>query len=193
MPIKRGEETLGIVCVSAYRGEDRFFEQYARETGIPHGLLMEKALHLRPLCECDEERVRMLVKPLCAMLSILLGECDESVSSAEDDLYSRMLSHIHGNAYENEVTIDTISSACYCSKSTVSHIFKKHSGTSVNQYVTNLRMERAKKLLLGTDMSITDIAYSCGYTDSNYFIYAFGRANGIPPLRYRKSHKASAF
>ena len=123
------------------------------------------------------------------MLSIYLHKFSDGDCNADDDIYTHILSVIHANAFEKTLTIESIASSCYCSKSMVSHIFKKRTGVSVNQYILSLRMEKAEGLLLNTDKSVTDIAYSCGYTDSNYFIYAFSKWHAVPPLKYRKNHQ----
>jgi AraC-like DNA-binding protein len=102
------------------------------------------------------------------------------------DGINHILSIIHGNAFEPKLTINTIAKMCFCSSSMVSHLFKKKSGITVNRYITNLRMKKAEELLNTTNLSVTEVAYSCGYTDSNYFVYAFGKAHGVPPLKYKK-------
>jgi AraC-like DNA-binding protein len=54
------------------------------------------------------------------------------------------------------------------------------------QYVAHLRMTKAKELLLTTELSVTDIALSCGYPSVNLFIRGFKELHAVTPLQYRK-------
>ena len=70
----------------------------------------------------------------------------------------------------------------------LSRKFKQSTGIGLLTYIMNVRLDKAKELLTTTDEPITAIAYKCGYTDSNYFSYAFKKAEGISPLKYRKQN-----
>ena len=186
-PVKVADKLLCFVCVSGYKCDIGQIEQYAYKHKISKEELTRQTGALMPLCDADDTMIKTLVKPLCAMLSIYLSSESGEKESDEGDLYSHLLSVIHQNAHKSGVTIDSIAATCYCSKSMVSHLFKKRTGMSVNQYILKLRIERAEWLLLNTEMSVTDIAYATGYSDSNYFIYVFTKTHGISPLRYRKA------
>ena len=64
-------------------------------------------------------------------------------------------------------------------------LFKKAFGCIPTEYIANLRMQKARELLRGKTVSITDIALYCGYGDSNYFSRIFRKYNGITPSEYR--------
>jgi AraC-like DNA-binding protein len=66
-------------------------------------------------------------------------------------------------------------------------IFKKAFGVSLHQHVTNERINHAQRLLLTTDCSIADIAWSCGFNTISRFNSAFLKLNGCTPREYRKS------
>ena len=66
-------------------------------------------------------------------------------------------------------------------------IFKKAFGVSLHQHVTNERINHAQRMLLTTDCSIADIAWSCGFNTISRFNYAFLKLNGCTPREYRKS------
>jgi AraC-like DNA-binding protein len=66
-------------------------------------------------------------------------------------------------------------------------IFKKAFGVSLHQHVTNERINHAQRLLLTTDCSIADIAWSCGFNTISRFNSAFLKQNGCTPREYRKS------
>lgn len=66
------------------------------------------------------------------------------------------------------------------------HLFKKTTGTTINKYKNALRLSNAKKMLMSTDKSITDIAVESGFGDSSYFAKMFMKSEGISPSDYRK-------
>ena len=84
-----------------------------------------------------------------------------------------------------EINIRNIADACACSESTVSHLFKEYTNTSVKKYIINLRISQAEKLLVTSDIPITNIALLCGFANTNYFSTAFKKRNGINPTEYR--------
>ena len=65
-------------------------------------------------------------------------------------------------------------------------LFKKAFGCIPTEYIANLRMQKARELLRGKTVSITDIALYCGYGDSNYFSRIFRKYNGMTPSEYRE-------
>lgn len=72
------------------------------------------------------------------------------------------------------------------SKQRFSSLFKANMGKSPMQYVREIRLTTAARALLVTNDNVTDIAYQCGYEDTNYFIREFKEAFGFTPNQYRK-------
>jgi AraC family L-rhamnose operon transcriptional activator RhaR/AraC family L-rhamnose operon regulatory protein RhaS len=64
-------------------------------------------------------------------------------------------------------------------------------GIGINEYITYVRITNAEKILRETNLSVTQVADCCGYTDSNYFSTVFKHIKGIPPQRYRKQWNKS--
>lgn len=67
-----------------------------------------------------------------------------------------------------------------------SRLFKASSGLSVHQWVTDLRMDRAKALLLETCDPVAEIALCCGYTEQCHFTRTFTREIGVSPGAWRR-------
>ncbi|MEO1638406.1 MAG: GlxA family transcriptional regulator [Pseudomonadota bacterium] len=65
-------------------------------------------------------------------------------------------------------------------------IFGKHLNTSPKRYYMELRLERARKLLVQTEMSATDIAIACGFTSSGHFARVYRSAFGVTPMMQRR-------
>ena len=170
VPITYRDSYLGFVCVSGYKEEKTLvFESKERELK----------------CKIPEkEQVALLLCPLAAMLAVLFTE-HPLKSDTESDLYRHILSVIHAGIGD-KLTIEDIAKQCFCSTSAVSHTFRKRSGMTVQTYIRNLRMKRAEEFLLQTELSVMEIAFRCGFSDVNYFIYAFGKHKGTSPLQFRK-------
>ena len=68
-------------------------------------------------------------------------------------------------------------------------IFKELLGKSPFEYLIQTRIHHAAELLKNTDKSVSDIAYECGFHDSNYFSLQFKKATGLPPRDFAKRHR----
>ena len=73
------------------------------------------------------------------------------------------------------------------SKQRFSHLFKEQLGKAPMTYLKELRLTTAARKLLVTNDNISDIAYSVGYEDPNYFTREFKHAFGYTPNQYRKA------
>jgi len=65
--------------------------------------------------------------------------------------------------------------------------FQNATGCSPQEYLLNLRIHHAVELLQNSDQSISNIAFSCGFFDSNYFCRKFRQVMKVSPSRFRKS------
>jgi two-component system response regulator YesN len=77
------------------------------------------------------------------------------------------------------------------SPSYFSSIFRQKTGVTFVEYLTRLRMEKAKELLLCSDCSSTEIGYTVGYKDPHYFSSLFKKMYGCTPKEYRM-HRGEA-
>ncbi|NLD59732.1 MAG: response regulator transcription factor [Clostridiales bacterium] len=89
--------------------------------------------------------------------------------------------------YQNSgVTLNDVASHVCMSNSHFCTIFSQEVGVTFTEYLTNLRMSRAKELLRTTKLRSSDIAYAVGYNDPHYFSYLFKKHTGLTPRDYRK-------
>ena len=68
--------------------------------------------------------------------------------------------------------------------------FKKETGTSFVQYLTNVRLEKAKEMLKNSDAKTYEIAEKTGFSEPNYFSFTFRKNVGLSPSQYRSQHRA---
>ena len=89
--------------------------------------------------------------------------------------------------YMEAITTADVAAAAGFSPNYLSHKFREAAGVGVHEYLTFIRLQHAALELMSTDDSITEIAFRCGFSDSNYFKDAFKRKYGLTPRNYRKN------
>lgn len=85
-----------------------------------------------------------------------------------------------------EVTLSVLAEQFHLSAQYISQLFKNEIGVGFLSYLTNIRLEKAKKLLLSTSLSIAEVAERSGYRDYRVFTKVFKKSGGITPSQYRR-------
>ncbi len=98
------------------------------------------------------------------------------------------LRHIDMHFHEN-IRVHEMAARCNLSVSTFHAHFRQETGKSPAVYLGEVRIAAAKKRLLSTNESTEMVAWHCGFSSGAYFSYAFGKATGMSPVEYRKSHR----
>ena len=111
-----------------------------------------------------------------------------AVTGAKPTVSELVMQYISEN-YTERITVKDICEATGYSKSTVLSQFKRDYLITVNSYLNNMRLERAKKMLENNSISINEIALACGFSDQSYFSKVFSGKYGITPTDYRKDEK----
>lgn len=89
--------------------------------------------------------------------------------------------------FKEELTRESLASEVFMNPDYLSKLFKKNTGSSLMDYVTKVRIERAKELLERTVLTISEIAIETGYSNTAYFTKMFKKyTNGVTPREYRK-------
>jgi len=98
-----------------------------------------------------------------------------------------VLSYIRGN-YHSQITLDDMAKAAGMSPKYFCYFFREMTRKSPVEYLNLYRIERASRKLMNSDMTVTDIAYNCGFNDLSYFIKTFKSVKGMTPAKYRKTN-----
>lgn len=106
----------------------------------------------------------------------------------DNQLIQQVATYLYQN-YQNRLDLQETADRFHVSRSYLSKKFKAVTGFGFKEYILNLRIKNACLLLLKTQKSITEIAFACGFNDSNYFGDAFRRIKGISPNKYRKNQE----
>lgn len=165
----------------------RFTEAELRDSGIDI-LLNDIADTLERSHLACEIMVQSYIMRLFALL--LENYCSETAKSTESSgmltsSFEKAISAAKCNLY-NFTTADAAEAAnlsynYFCTN------FKSYYGISFSQYLESLRLREAERLLITTDMSITEIAMSMGFSGASHFIKKFRAAYGTTPLLFRAS------
>jgi two-component system response regulator YesN len=104
-----------------------------------------------------------------------------------DEHLQKCIEYISNN-YNDDLSIKRVASQVHLSHTYFSRLFKKELGVSFVEYVTNVRVKRAKWLLSNTNDSIESIAEQVGFNTPNYFSSIFKKNVGVSPSEYREQH-----
>ena len=85
-----------------------------------------------------------------------------------------------------EVSLSVLAEQFHLNAQYISQLFKNEIGVGFLAYLTNIRMEKAKKLLLSTSLSVGEVAEQAGYGDYRVFTKVFKKMEGITPSQYRR-------
>jgi AraC-like DNA-binding protein/mannose-6-phosphate isomerase-like protein (cupin superfamily) len=91
--------------------------------------------------------------------------------------------------YEDDFSIPQLCRACGLSRRQFFRVFKACTNQTPAQYQMSIRLRRAKELLLDSTMNITQVAFACGFKDSNHFSRSFKALTGISPRDHKKAHQ----
>lgn len=91
------------------------------------------------------------------------------------------------NTYHEPITIQSLSSQVYLSPNYLRSIFRDKTGMTIHDYLTRIRLKKAKEMLADPSLKVQDIAQKIGYESTSYFISLFVKNQGVTPNEYRKN------
>ena len=125
-----------------------------------------------------QAKLRLALETLIMQITDNMNDNYTSPLSAE--IISFITSH-----YTEKITLNDISQATFYSAAYCENEFKKTTGKSIINYLIDVRVNAAKKLLAESSMSCARIATAVGFEDANYFSRIFKKRTGYSPLKYR--------
>lgn len=93
-----------------------------------------------------------------------------------------------GEHYASEISMAELAEAYHISYSYFSKLFTKMTGQTFVEYLNSVRLSAAERLLITTEMNVTEIAYATGFSDLSYFTRRFTQKNQMSPRRYRETY-----
>lgn len=144
----------------------------------------------------DTEEIKVRIHSTEQMIQYMKDLFTEAMKlrdSLSQDKYSRLLEeaqkYVKQNYSSNEISLNMVASHVGISPSYFSTIFRQETGSTFTEYLTEIRMEKARELLRCTSKKTAEIAYDIGYKDAHYFSYIFKKNQGITPKEYRGDRK----
>ena len=107
-------------------------------------------------------------------------------SEKSGSLIEEAMRYIREN-YSRDISLDEVSQEVNISPYYFSKLFKDSTDQNFIEYLTNLRMEKARELLLTTESSMKEICVAVGYADPNYFSRIFKKNTGVTPTEYKEN------
>jgi two-component system response regulator YesN len=105
--------------------------------------------------------------------------------SQSNNIIDKAKSYINAN-FQKEISLDDVSREVDISPYYFSKIFKEETGENFIEYVTAIRIEKAKELLEQSNLSMKEICAQIGYADPNYFSRTFKKNVGLTPTEYKE-------
>ncbi len=127
---------------------------------------------------------------LCVYTLGVISDVGAAIGSGESKKIKKLVENCRGmidERFTEDIGVTELSEALCVSKNYLGQIFKRETGLTINEYLTQARLMWAKKLLSGTNLKIYEIAYRCGYSDCFYFSNIFKKHIGVSPSEYRDS------
>ena len=182
-PIHDNDSIVGFISVSGYRNKNysSYTDKCSKDFTIPPKELNKTILSLKSEIP-DKSYVDTLIVPLMRMLELAYSKLPDI---PKNNTIDKIIKYINRHYSEN-ITIEQICKVFACSRSYICHTFKKETGQTFHEYLINIRVRSAKFLLLHSDLSISETAFSVGFNDSNYFSNIFKKYVGSSPRAYRK-------
>lgn len=117
---------------------------------------------------------------------LIVDSNGESREKMEQKRVIRRVLTIIEERYQEDLGLQSIAEEVYLAPSYLSYLFKKEVGVSLIKYITMLRLNKAKELLLAGNMKVSDVALQVGYQNYSYFNMMFKNHVGMSPAQYRE-------
>ncbi|EDS78019.1 transcriptional regulator [Clostridium novyi A str. 4552] len=171
--IKKKDKNKKIILMSAY--DDFKFVQKALRIKVDDYLL-------KPI------RPQKIVSILNEFIKDTTRKIQEENTENCTEEFKEVIEYIDNN-FKNDITLKDVANCVNFSSSYLSKLFKKEMGINFNRYITKIRINKAKELLINSTISVNEIAFSVGYNEPNYFCKVFKKIVKMTPSEYRTKAK----
>lgn len=110
----------------------------------------------------------------------------ETTSNSSRSAVTKAMEHIRHNYADEKLSLETTASVVSVSPGYLSTLFKRESDVNFSDYLTSIRMEKAKELLKTTDLKTYEIAHATGFNNPHYFSISFKKYTGKTPSKFKQ-------
>ncbi len=192
VPVRTGDKLVGFLQTGQIfrkkptEAQFKRVEQQAGEWGVGAGRVeMKKAyFDTRVLSAREHEAAVKLLGIFAEHLSIISNQILVQQANAEPPVIARAKQFIHDHQHE-DLSLGAVSKAVHTSTFYFCKLFKKATGINFTDYLSRVRIEKAKQLLLNPNLRVSEIAYEVGFQSLTHFNRVFKKIVGQSPTRYR--------
>ena len=138
-----------------------------------------------------ENDALIIIQSFISILSSVVSNIGKVIPSHQesDEISSLtvMIGYIQKH-YTESTSIKELATVGKCCKTRCNDLFRKYLNMTPLNYMTEYRLDKSTDLLVNTTISITEIAYSCGFSGSSYYCEIFKKYYGLTPKQYRSAH-----
>lgn len=186
----------------------RIEEENIRSTMVRQYVVIDVCIVILSFCERissanrlqeEAEELQKMMQKIHSLSEIkkyvvrLLNEAIELRDAESGRRYSDLIAaakkEIENHYMTGEISLNTVAISVGMSPSYFSSIFSKEAGKTFVEYLTEVRIEKAKEFLMCSSMKTSEIGYEVGYKDPHYFSYIFKKVQGCSPKEYRARGK----
>ncbi len=135
----------------------------------------------------DEMKISIELATIWHLLVSSYNETNNPSKATISLQVRQILAYIRKN-YASQITLEQIAQQVGLARSTCCREFKKQMGCTLFEYILNVRLQEASRLLLTSNLSITEIALCCGFNNGSYFTKEFKKKTGFSPSVYRQKN-----
>jgi AraC-like DNA-binding protein/ligand-binding sensor protein len=194
VPVKLGNSTLGLLATGQVFTQTPSEDQFEKvmRTMKRMGVKVNRAearktfMGTRVIPRSQLTSASRLLAIFADHLSMKLNQLAVRRSNAEPVAITRAKEYITQNL-QNDMTLSDVAKAACTSTFYICKLFKRHTGMNFTEYVSRLRVEKAKELLANPNLRISEIAYEVGFQSLTHFNRIFRKLGGKAPTAYRES------
>lgn len=128
------------------------------------------------------------INELHRIIMLLINSILDSTAASSKVDINKVIEYIESN-YQKDIYLTEVAEKFHTSDKYLSSLFKDTIGIGFHEYLTSFRIERAKSLLIDTDLSVNQIGEMIGFTNYSTFFRLFKKYEGINPSQYRENYR----
>ena len=177
-------------CISAFGQKYKNLDPESPVVHLENGLLKKVSGYFDDAVEYFNKRPEFVNEKLNALTVLILSELLPKIRFSGEkevnmDAASDVFAYCNRN-FDSDITLDSVAGELNISKDHIMRIFREKLDTTFRNYITAMRVDKAKNLLLTTDKSVTEISILCGFNTIRSFNRAFLARTGMSPSDFRK-------
>lgn len=188
VPILYGDQVLGFIMFGQVKDKEFSLITKSELTKLSHELKIPQKKLIEAydnLVGFDTDIIESASNILnSALLSLYLNNY---ISFTENELVTAIHTYINSNL-QSPLSVSSICEEFGIAKNRLYSLWRKWFGLTVGDYILNIRMRRAKNLLVNDDMKIKEVCVEVGIPDYNYFSKVFKKFYGVSPKEYKKGY-----